>query len=50
MVSKKAANDSNNLAKGRRARGPPPPILEEVFNMVCVDVVLKNDEHIVEFL
>lgn len=33
VVSKKTVNDSHNQTRGRRARGPPPPIMEQVFHM-----------------
>ena len=32
VVNKKMATESN---KGRRARGPPPLISEQIFHMVC---------------
>jgi len=33
VVRKKTTVDSHNHTRGRRARGPPPPILEQVFHM-----------------
>lgn len=33
VVNKKVTSDGHNQSRGRRAKGPPPPILKQVFHM-----------------